>query len=59
MGGAGLERAGMSTWPQIVFIVTYAMGFTINLYRDYFGTLIAAVAIHSLLYAGGFYDVLL
>lgn len=50
-------------WPQLVFIVLSAMGAVIALqkderFTDYVGTLIAACTTHGLLYAGGFYDVL-
>ena len=53
----------MTIWPQLVFIVLSAMGAVITLHQDerpwqYAGTFIDLSITHGLLYAGGFYDVL-
>lgn len=50
-------------WPQLMFIVLSAIGVAISLQKDerfidYVGTFMALCTTHGLLYAGGFYDVL-
>lgn len=51
----------MSLWPQITYLtlITFSLGINISKGTDIGTTLVAAGIVNSILYWGGFFDVLM